>query len=366
MSSKSAKFIVAVIIVVLLILNINKYRNLKDEVVPVWSSYDEEYYYSYNKNSLYDRIKSRFSLESFIYSVSKVRLQVPITYLKREILLLGYYTPEELKSQTETIYTPVSGSQNVIKLKFNLADNTGTSPAREDSREGELIDIQGKRTFLAKEAPLIAIYHTHTSETYMDDPRKQDGNGHVLQGNIGNVGKVGMELARVLSEKYGFRVIHTTKVHDEIYNRSYYNSRNTVKQLLQENPDIDLILDIHRDGIKAALTKEQLTAVFGNERAANIMIVVANGKYSFGEAESRNDWQKNLALARELADWLDRLYPGLLRRIEERDTTTNRYNQDLSPVSLLIEIGDYRNTTQEAINAAHYLADAIAAMFGRR
>src|SRR5690554_352783 len=215
MSSKSAKFIVAVIIVVLLILNINKYRNLKDEVVPVWSSYDEEYYYSYNKNSLYDRIKSRFSLESFIYSVSKVRLQVPITYLKREILLLGYYTPEELKSQTETIYTPVSGSQNVIKLKFNLADNTGTSPAREDSREGELIDIQGKRTFLAKEAPLIAIYHTHTSETYMDDPRKQDGNGHVLQGNIGNVGKVGMELARILSEKYGFRVIHTTKVHDE-------------------------------------------------------------------------------------------------------------------------------------------------------
>lgn len=365
MSSKLLKIMVAIIIVVLLILNIKKYRDLRDEVVPVWSSYDEEYYYSINETSFFDRVKKRLSLESFIYSVSKVRLQAPITYLKREILLLGYYTPEELKTQTETIYTPASNGNNVIKLKFNLADEGRTSPIREEKREGDIIEIPGDK-IPVKKAPLIAIYHTHTSETYIDDPRKQDVNGHVLPGNIGNVGKVGMELARVLSEKYGFRVIHTTKVHDDFYNRSYYNSRNTVKQLLQENPEIDLILDIHRDGIKAELTREQLTTVFANERVANIMLVVANGKYSFGEAESRNDWQKNLALARDLADWLDRLYPGLLRRIEERDTTTNRYNQDLSPVSLLIEIGDYRNTTQEAINAAHYLADAIAAMFGRR
>lgn len=65
--------------------------------------------------------------------------------MKREILLLGYYTPEELKTQTETIYTPASNGNNVIKLKFNLADEGRTSPIREEKREGDIIEIPGDK-----------------------------------------------------------------------------------------------------------------------------------------------------------------------------------------------------------------------------
>lgn len=350
MSRKGIMIVLIIAIIVLLILNIKKYRE-KEMVLPVWSSYDEEYYY-YNKGSFLDKVKEKLSFERFIYGATKVRLRAPLTYLNREIPLLAYYTPLELKQAAERVYTPPQNEGNLIRLKFNLADKS------------EAVGNDRAEPVERRKIPLVAIYHTHTSETYIDDPRKQDRNGHVLPGNIGNVGKVGMELARVLSEKYGFRVIHTTEIHDEIYNRSYYNSRNTVKKLLSENPEIDLILDIHRDGIKADVSRDDITKVFNNLRIANVMIVIANGKYSYGEVQVNSNWQDNLATARLLAVELDKLYPGLLRRIEERDTTTNRYNQDLHPGSILIEIGDYRNTTQEAIYAAHCIAEAVAAMFG--
>lgn len=350
MSRKGIRIIVLITIIVLVVLNIKKYQEL-EMVVPVWSSYDEEYY-NYENASFLDKVKDKLSFERFIYSVTKVRLRAPLTYLNREIPLLAYYTPEELQTGTETVYTPVKKEGNLIRLKFNLAEKT-------DLAGNDRVELNEE-----KKSPVVAIYHTHTSETYIDDPRKQDRNGHVMPGNIGNVGKVGMELARVLSEKYGFRVIHTTKVHDEVYNRSYYNSRNTVKNLLRENPEIDLILDIHRDGLKDDVSRDAITKVFNNIRIANVMIVIANGKYTYGEVQVNSNWQDNLSTARLLAVELDKLYPGLLRRVEERDTTTNRYNQDLHPKSILIEIGDYRNTTQEAIYAAHCVAEAIAAMFG--
>ncbi len=373
MSIKKYKYIFIVIIVsVLVFLNINKYREMNDVVIPVWSSYDEEYYNNQN-NSFLDKLQNTFSPDRIIYGITKVRLQAPITYLKREIPLLAYYTPEELKEPTETIYRPGNNPNSIIRLKFNIQDEGDNSFIAKNGRENinnnqaqkEIIDLPEERTIRPQDSPVIAIYHTHTSETYMDDPRNQDSNGHVLPGNIGNIGKVGMELARILSEKYGFRVIHTTKVHDESYNRSYYNSRNTLKNLLNDNKDVDLVLDLHRDGIRANVSREAITTVINNQRIANVMIVMGNGKYNYGNqtAQNQSSWDNNLHLANSMSTLMDQMYPGLLRRVEVRDTTSNRYNQDLHPQSLLLEIGDYRNTTQEAMDAVRYVADVIGAMY---
>jgi len=373
MSTKKYKYIFIVIILsILIFLNINKYREMNDVVIPVWSSYDEEYYNQQN-NSFIDKLQNTFSPERLIYGITRVRLQAPITYLKREIPLLAYYTPEELREPTETIYRPENNPNSIIRLKFNIQDEGDNSFIAENSRDDinqqqeKRIDLPEERVIRPQGRPVIAIYHTHTSETYMDDPRNQDANGHVLPGNIGNIGKVGMELARILSEEYGFRVIHTTKVHDESYARSYFNSRNTLKNLLNSNPEVDLVLDLHRDGIRANVSRDAITTVIKNQRVANVMIVIGNGKYDYGDqsnqSQSSSSWNDNLHLANSMSTLMDQMYPGLLRRVEVRDTTSNRYNQDLHPQSLLLEIGDYRNTTQEAMNAVRYVADVIGAMY---
>lgn len=357
--------IVLVIILVLLGLNVIKYQRYSDVVVPVWSSYDEEYYSEPAEKTLISEAKDFFMPENLLYLLTRVRVAAPITYLKEEIPLLAYFTPQELKEPTQSLYLPGNGDDQIIHLKFNLSQPENLE------RENKLIDEQNPdrkppeelRETELEALPVVAIYHTHTSETYIDDPRKQDNNGHVMPGNIGNIGMAGIELARALYEKHNFRVIHTTRIHDDIYRRSYYNSRQTVKNLIENNPEIDLLLDIHRD---AGWSNGDVVSVIDGKRAARVMIVVTTDTFEFAhlDGQNRNNyWQKNLDIANKLADKIKELYPGLLFRVETRDTTYNHYNQDLHPHSLLLEIGDYRNTTEEAVYSSRLVADAIAKLF---
>ncbi|MFW5979804.1 MAG: stage II sporulation protein P [Halanaerobiales bacterium] len=291
--------------------------------------------------------------DSIIYLLSGVKPRIPMTYLKKVIPLLTYYNPDSMESNQEVIYNSdpeyEGKKNNIIKLKFDLSKENVDSkktPVKPERNENN--------------RPLVAIYHTHTSETYMDDPRPQDNNGHVKPGEAGNIAQAGRELARVLASKYDIQVIHTTRVHDESYSHSYLNSRNTVKALLKEHKNIDLLIDLHRDGIKKA-ERDNLVTTISKKRSAKIMPVVTNGKFEFAhldlESNPHTEWKQNLDLAEQLADKMEKIYPGLLRRIEVKDTI---YNQDLHPNLILIELGDYRNTTSEALQASRLLADVIA------
>jgi len=167
-------------------------------------------------------------------------------------------------------------------------------------------------------------------------------------------------LAKILSEKYGFNIIHTTKVHDENYALSYFNSRKTARELITNYPDLNMILDIHRDGLKEGDSQKFYTTEINNEKVARVMLVVTNGNFEFAHLNLRDyhpEWRRNLDFAKKLSNKMEEMYPGLLMRMEIRDTT---YNQDLHPRSLLLEIGDYNNSTGEAIRSVRLLADVIA------
>ncbi len=351
------RFLIIIIIIVLLIgLNLRKFQDQRDEIIPVWSSYDENYY---EENEQSRGFFEKLSPGQLLYKLTRVRIRAPITYLKREIPLLGYYVPEDLKEPTETIYQPADEKDKLIQLKFDL-NKLESDQAREEAKQELDIDYE-QRDENSQVYPRVFIYHTHTSETYFGDPRTQDNNGHVMPGEIGAIGQVGAELAAVLSKKYRFRVVHTTEVHDENYARSYFNSRQTVKEFIDKNPEVDLILDLHRDGIKK-VTDNTISTMVNGQKVARIMIVVTNGSYNFAHLNLEGHhtrWQDNLNFARKLGAKMDELYPGLLNRIEIRDTT---YNQDLHPQSLLLEMGDYQNTTQEVIRSTHLLADVFAAL----
>ena len=74
---------------------------------------------------------------------------------------------------------------------------------------------------------------------------------------------------------------------------------------------------------------------------------------------SHPNWDKNLSLALRLQTLLERASPGITRPLNLRP---QRFNQDLSPGALLVEIGGAGNTHEEALAAVEILADGLAGL----
>ena len=166
--------------------------------------------------------------------------------------------------------------------------------------------------------------------------------------------RVGEEMAQVF-RAHGFEVIHDTTLCDyPAYNGAYDRSRQLAEGWLKQYPSIRLVLDVHRD---ALVDNEgniyKLVSQQDGEDAAQVMLVVGT---SGGGAEHPN-WQDNLAFALRLQgelveDWGDLARPVVLRN--------SRYNQDLLPSSLLVEVGGHGNTLTEAIRGGRLFAESVS------
>ncbi len=187
-------------------------------------------------------------------------------------------------------------------------------------------------TLTLSEDVQVILYHTHNAETYLPD----DGVSKV-SGQNGGVVDAAKVFQDALQRKYGLRTAHSTTIHDyPDWNRSYQNSLNTAKQLLQAYPEAKAIFDIHRDA--GFTSKKTTTTTIQGRSAAKIMMVIGC---------NHENWKENLAFARLLEAKCNALYPGLLRdniRIKE----TGRYNQQIDGHAILLEIGSDLNTQAEA------------------
>lgn len=84
----------------------------------------------------------------------------------------------------------------------------------------------------------VAIYHTHSDESYLPDSGRPDKPGN------GDIYHVGASLAKSLLVD-GISVSHSFNTHDPHDINAYHRSRRTATQLLKEKPDA--AFDIHRD-----------------------------------------------------------------------------------------------------------------------
>lgn len=211
---------------------------------------------------------------------------------------------------------------------------------------------------LRAETPTVLIIHTHTTESYTaaeGEDYKETSDYRTLSEDY-NMIAIGRELARNL-EAAGIGVIHDTTFHDyPEYNGAYGRSRTTVSQQLREHPGILLVLDLHRDASDGANGKQLNTsAAVNGAPSAQLMLVVGTDAGGL----KHPTWEKNLALAVKLHAALDTLHPGVCRPLRLR---TERFNQDLLPGMLLVEVGGAGDSRQEALNAARALADGIIAL----
>ncbi len=207
---------------------------------------------------------------------------------------------------------------------------------------------------LQQQSPAVLILHTHTTESYTKTGQDYEETAAYRTLNTDyNMVQVGERLAQQL-QAIGIGVIHDTTIHDyPSYTGSYDNSRKTVKAYMQKYPSLCLVLDIHRDAAEYDNGSQMETAaVVDGVDTAQLMLVVG----SSGTGRDHPNWQENLALASKLQVTLEKRWPGIVRPICLR---SERFNQDLMPGALLVEVGAAGNTLEEALAAADCLAWAI-------
>lgn len=198
----------------------------------------------------------------------------------------------------------------------------------------------------------VIIFHTHTCESYTPTPENSyeaTGNFRTTDLNY-NVAKVGDELKKYLTS-YGFNVVHNTTYHDyPTYSNSYGRSLKTVAEVLKQNPNTDIIIDLHRDAI--GNDKYAPKVKIGDEYVAQMMFVIGTN----GSGLAHDNWKQNLEFAIKVQQKANELYPGLFKPIILRDA---RYNQHLSSAATIIEFGATGNTLEECMASSKYLAKVL-------
>ncbi|WP_158509677.1 stage II sporulation protein P [Limnochorda pilosa] len=199
--------------------------------------------------------------------------------------------------------------------------------------------------------PLVLIYHSHTSETYREPGREllPAASYHRFNSRETGVVRAGAALAQAL-EARGVPALHDTGVYDyPSHPSAYLESGRAVAALLRQHPSIRAVIDLHRD------TPADMTATVGGRKVARVTLVVATAVTS---GLPHPGWRQNLAFAQTLARMMNERTPGLLDRILQ--VPSRRYNQELHPHALLVEVGSYHNTQEEADAAAELLAESLA------
>ena len=206
----------------------------------------------------------------------------------------------------------------------------------------------------------ILIIHTHTTECYTPEtPTSINDTGRSTDESK-NMIAIG-EILKAELERYGLNVIHDKTVHDyPSYQNAYGRSLTTARKHISSNENIGIVLDIHRDAIvNPDGTRIKLVHDINGEKIAQMMIVCGTD----GTGLSHPDWMSNLNFAFKIQEQADKEYPGLMRPINLRK---ERFNQHLTPGSLILEIGTHGNSLDEAKKGVTILGKIIGKVIEKK
>ncbi|WP_142919196.1 stage II sporulation protein P [Peribacillus saganii] len=299
------------------------------------------------------------------------------------LLFIFLFMSKDREQPREVSYTKHVLEQKNASVNRNYAGNTNTEFSSESRREAdvevtpdpyailkdsslkhkEIMDLENrlKEPNINMKSPKknvgnkeVFIYFSHNRESflpYFSNATKPEMAYH----STFNVSLVGDRLGKALKQ-YGIRnkvsdadIITMLNEMNLNFGHSYDMSRQLVLEEKKKNHHAEIFFDIHRD----ALRKGNTTAVINGKAYAQILFVVGTGHPTY---------QANLDFANNLHRLLDANYPGLSKGVIIKDNTQGNgvYNQDLSPKSVIIEIGGVDNKLGELYRTADALAHMVS------
>ena len=200
--------------------------------------------------------------------------------------------------------------------------------------------------------PQILIYHTHSQEAFSDSREGETEDTIVGVGNY---------LTDILEKNYGYKVIHVTDAFDIMggeldRSKAYDYARSSIEKVLEENPTVEVVIDLHRDGVPD--DRHLVTEINGKQTAQilfynGLSYTVNQGAVSYLPNPYIED---NLAFSFQLEYQAAQYYPQFYRGIYLAGL---RYNLHLRPRALLLEAGAQTNTVEEVRNAMEPFADIL-------
>lgn len=187
----------------------------------------------------------------------------------------------------------------------------------------------------------VAIYHTHSDESYVPTDGAESKLG------AGGIYKVGDAFAKALEAK-GVQAIHSQAKHDPHDDMAYERSRRTAANIVKEQPDT--VFDVHRD----AVPPEVYGTEMNGQKISKVQLVV--GKYG-PTGKQIEDYALQIKAA------ADKQHPGLIKGIFF--AKGGDYNQDLHPRSMLLEVGAHTNSRESAEKGVALFADVVPSVLGK-
>lgn len=247
--------------------------------------------------------------------------------------------------QQRIVLDDYSDYEALVKRFYTIDANT---MAGSDQLNAKLLAEKDMRIDKSAEGPQILIYHTHSQEGFADSI-PGDENTSIMG--------VGEQLTKVLTEKYGYQVLHHTGKYDvKSRDDAYSAALPDIEKVLKENPTIQVVIDLHRDQMPEST---HLVMDVGGRPTARFMFFnglsrtkkTGNISYLYN-----GNLEDNLAFSFQMQLKAESYYPGLARKIYLKGY---RYNMHLCPKTLLIELGAQNNTLEEAMNACEPIAHLL-------
>jgi len=242
----------------------------------------------------------------------------------------------------------------------NVVETTIEGGMRIKNETGYWVDAaqilaDGPGLTLPADEPQILIIHTHASEAYTQSgiDRYAASDANRTEDTQFNVVRIGDELTEILTEA-GLNVVHDRGIYDyPSYTGSYMRAEAAIGQYLESCPGIRVVLDIHRDALGSGDVVYKTMAEEEGTVASQIMLLVGTDESGLEHPY----WRGNLAFAMYLQNAANSAFPTLMRPVS---LVSQRYNQQLTPGSLIVEVGSSGNTLREALAAIRLFGRAIA------
>jgi len=247
-------------------------------------------------------------------------------------------TIEEQEDQAEIASQSVS--KNVTsKDVFDIKNETKYTP--------DYQSLLQKPLSFGSDAEVL-VMHTHTTESYLPDDRNHDPDKNIV--------KVGEAITKTLNDN-GIKAYHNTTVHDyPSFNGSYTKAMSTIQAELQKNPNIKIVIDVHRDGLTYNDGKKlRLATEINGKQSAQVMLVMGTNE---GGLEHPN-WQDNLSFGLKIQQELLKINSSFARPLNLR---RERFNESATPGSMIVEVGANGNTLEEAVTAGEYFAKGLVSV----